>query len=627
MIDRRHPLLPLTRRWFVGATGAALAVLSVLFVFAFLCLVAGILTVAVCVIWIIVVFVLFILLALAPLLVVLLVFGVAAKNGENPPGFGCAALVFVVLAIGLMLGTGWSGGCWQFQAENAKMTWGFAVPGWVTCLDGSWFLCKLFFDYEIYWFATGLWCAAITASGFTLGLIAAARVQGLMLRVFRKIRLQCPRCGEASTRWRCTGCAELHNDLYPTRFGIWTAACMKCGHNVPTTVFGQRKVDKVCGVCGYDLCHPDLGRLPEFHIAVVGAKNGGKSHLMTAALEFLDKHFSPANGYELAFANSAEEREYRDRVGRLSSGQVLPQTTRSSRPTAFTISIKKTNTGDGCLLYFYDAAGEDIQEGASEGKGLSGHDFHAFVDAVILVVDPFAEEGLRREIEGGGEIPQNVNPATHDAHYILGRMIPHWARTQRVSADGRFAFPIAVVLTKMDASGLASRVGGFTQLDRRYSSFAEVAEDAESLSDQVRLLLERSGSVDLLRLLESHFGDIRFFGVSSLGRIANALNRSPFQSQGAFAPLAWLLHHTTAMSTGAGSVRSARFFLGYLGRSLRGIEGSRAKWAAYATLCLLWIGFVGGFWWLGGIYVAAAIGAVVLLGVFAFRVYRTGLNA
>ena len=124
-----------------------------------------------------------------------------------------------------------------------------------------------------------------------------------MLRMFSKIRLLCPRCGEASPRWRCTGCTLVNDDLYPTRFGIWAATCMKCNQSLPTTVVGQRNIDKICGVCGYDLSHPDLGCLPEFHIAVVGAKNGGKSHLMTVPLNSLTSIFVPKMVNALTFAS------------------------------------------------------------------------------------------------------------------------------------------------------------------------------------------------------------------------------------------------------------------------------------------------------------------------------------
>ena len=70
-----------------------------------------------------------------------------------------------------------------------------------------------------------------------------------------------------------------------------------------------------------------------------------------------------------------------------------------------------------------------VRIACATGAGLGGHDFHAFIDGVILVVDPFAEEGLRREIEMAGAPAPTQRYA--DAHYVLGRMIDRFLFGQK----------------------------------------------------------------------------------------------------------------------------------------------------------------------------------------------------
>ena len=145
MINSTRPLLPLTRRWFVGASGLASAVVAALFVAAILCLLAGTLTVAICVIWIVAVLLVFVFSCPCSL------FSLSSQYLVPPPKRERTQMVLAVLEyfslhlhFGSCLVAGWSSGCWHVQAENAQIAWGLAVPIWVTCLNYSWFLCKLF---------------------------------------------------------------------------------------------------------------------------------------------------------------------------------------------------------------------------------------------------------------------------------------------------------------------------------------------------------------------------------------------------------------------------------------------------------------------------------------------------
>lgn len=588
MIDRTRAILPLSARWLLRVTGSAFAILAAPFLGAVGCWACGGITFVACCLWIALVAVVLMLLTIWPIPIGALLILAIARRYQN-----YRVLVTAGLAVGLTIwicwGGDWPSWCWEKQLANFTPTWGFGVHFWQRCCRWAQFLIRTFFKYQVYWYAAGVAAAGYAITAVALGCLLPAKAQRLLLRVCRRVRFRCPTCGRMDHRIRCPGCNHLHNDVAPSRHGIWTATCARCKEKLPTTVRRQARLDKVCGSCQAS-CHPEMGCLPEYHIAIVGAAASGKSVFMAAVLDFINQRFGPENGYELAFAGQNGAKEFNNWMDLLRSGEVLPPTPRSNRPAAFTVAVKRGRSG--CLLYFYDASGWDIQAGASQGEGLGGHDFHAHIDGVILTVDPWAEQGLSTQVRANPE----VKAAGYDAHYVLSRMISHWARMQGVAAEGRFSFPVAVAVTKMDVAGLASRVGGFALTEPKPRSIRAAAKDAASRSAHVRQLLEQSGSVDLLRLLESHFRRIRYFSVSSLGRTPDQSNRTSFQSQGTFAPLVWLMHQIGALPDVRGPVRSSRFLMRHAGQCLRGKEGRRARAKALGAIAAALFGVAGTAW-------------------------------
>jgi hypothetical protein len=601
-IDRSRPAVPLTLPWVRTAFLISLVLFAALPAVAVLALGLGLVWCALCYLAVIVIYIFFYGIALLPVFL-----GIAAVVGayqgsgdkkEHGGAMGCLGVfvLFIILKSLLESLWGWAVGSVQWAAAGPLSG---AEGGWKTATGSAWGVWDAFRSYGIYQWSWAVLALALASSVGTIGLIGLARSERPLRRFLGRIRWQCPYCNADRPRYLCPGPCGTRHDPRPSRYGIWTARCRACGTSFGTTALsGLLRLKKVCGDCQTNLDHPDLGRFPEYHIAVVGAKNSGKTNLLVAALRTLEVEFAPAFGLTLAFANDVEERDYRNRVARLNSGSPQDQTQRSTRPIAFTVGLRPKAGGEGALLYLYDAAGEDIQAGDAGATGITGHDFHQFVDGVLLVVDPFAEAGLRQPLAAGRSAAEvkRANPAPHDVSYILGRMLPFWSRTQRVSAQGRFHFPVAVTLTKADACGLAERVGGYPEPVGLERTFRAASAEASRFSEGIQRLLAENGSEDVLRLVDSHFRKARYFAVSSLGRPPAPADHSPFKPRAAIAPLAWLLVELGALSDSPRVILAAQRAIWSASRCLRGAEGPTRQIWAWTILAVSVVAIMVFFW-------------------------------
>ena len=214
--------------------------------------------------------------------------------------------------------------------------------------------------------------------------------------------------------------------------------------------------------------------------------NSGKTNLMITALRQLIESFAPSNGITVRFANAAEEIDFQRKIQDLDAGQVMGATVRVETPTAFNL-VLEPKQGPSSTLYMYDAAGEDFQIG---DRMLTGQRFHRYTDAILLVVDPSAEEDLQRQYPDVDW--KSMNPARENISVIEGRMIPFWERALSVGSDRRFSVPLAVIVTKMD--GLkAYFTRNSDELNGTYADMEKVAEAACRDSARVSPVPDRRG--------------------------------------------------------------------------------------------------------------------------------------
>jgi Double-GTPase 2 len=442
----------------------------------------------------------------------------------------------------------------------------------------------------------GLWPIVALAAGLawpvlvllTIGLL---RARALMDRSLYRICFTCPRCSHTGLpAFRCPGCKKAHADLKPSLHGVFFARCgtVRCGRSLPALNFlGRSRLEKICPKCGEELHHASLGKSPEYRIAIVGTKSGGKTNLLVAAVWQFEQVFAPANGLRVSFSSPDEEKTYRALVARLKAGQAMDKTLPEPVPHAFTLSVADEGGEQSCLLYLYDAAGEDFED----EQVLGGHPLDSY-DALLFVVDLFAEEGAKRGALGPldqGQVAR-ANSTGMDAGFIAGRLVSALEKRLGVGPTGIFRVPVAVVVTKLDVCGVGSRLGiGAKDLDQPFPSFTAAVLRAERDHDRVRALLFKIGLGNTVQLLEQRFEVTCYFGASPLGRSLDLADSSSFRPRGVMAPLVWLCDRTNAL--GDMDPFDVVFINShvYLARALRGKEGTAMRLGAWFGLaaCVL----------------------------------------
>jgi hypothetical protein len=415
-------------------------------------------------------------------------------------------------------------------------------------------------------------------------LIGFFRCHSIYQQFAYRINFTCPKCAwQASPLFICPECDKNVGDLQPSTYGVFYAGCPHCSHSLPTVDFlGRLELDIICQKCSADLSHDDLGKKSEYRFGVIGSASSGKTNVMITAISSFEQDFAPANKLEVDFGNQEEESNYRNYVEQLNIGRVMKKTVRST-PVAFSLSIQPENS-IGCLLYIYDAAGEDFEE--DEGV-LEKHPIELY-DGIIFVVDPFAEEGVKAGLVGKfnkNEIELN-EPAEFNASEVLGRLINVLERVLKVNVGRKLPLCLAVVVTKIDAFDCLNSIkkndfGGW------HYTMNSAALDAEFHSPRIRSFLQKAGMGNFLKLVESRFARVAFFGVSALGRAEDPFNNTPFKSFGVSAPLVWLAFYTGALTDEDSWERSfANAHIHFI-RSLRGVEGPKSLKQAWLVFLFL----------------------------------------
>lgn len=403
----------------------------------------------------------------------------------------------------------------------------------------------------------------------------------------KKIYHTCPRCSSQEPPFYiCPDCHQNIKGLRPSIYGVFQAQCDHCGYYLPTTDNGGRgTLKKVCSECKSDMIHSQLGKQSEYRFGIAGARSSGKTTLMTSAIAALKEEFGHENGIDISFGCSEEEREFKLKNQLLEKGRVLDQTARSF-PKALTISLTSEN-GINSLIYIYDAAGEDFTE---DEDRLEKHPIHLY-DGILLVVDPFGESGVRAGLVGkldSEEINSN-RPAEVNAAEVAGRLINVLERVLKVGVGKKIPLPLAIVTTKIDAFDSLSSIkrnpfGGW------YYSLTAAANDAEYYSLKIRDFLQKAELGNFIRLVESRFARVGYFGVSSLGRTDDAYSGSAFKSFGVSAPFVWLCYYSGSLTDNDSWERAfANAHINFF-RSLRGTEGPKlaklSRWIFFIFILL-----------------------------------------
>jgi hypothetical protein len=359
------------------------------------------------------------------------------------------------------------------------------------------------------------------------------------LPLLPRFRLACPYCYEIFPEWqiefRCSGrpgpngdrCDPEPDQLLESRFGT-------TGDRPHTFRDGRHRYRSVCRVSGAKTttrvcpkCHSTLpvhfGRIRSQLIALVGARESGKTVLMTVFMHEFDHRLGERLGASIPGADDVTRRSFlHDYEQRLYEGRSLPDTTLPvgaerqgyRPPMVFRFTRQTQSRWPGrtkqTLLSFFDTAGEDLT--TTENVELNGRYLEA-ADAIVLILDPLQMKG-GRQLAASEAIPQEPRPED-DPYSVLQRITEMLKAGHRVR---RVRKPLGVVFTKLDA--LWQKFPDGSPLKRPEPEGAGCDEsDSLDVHHHVQALLHDLDGRPIDQYLRDNFRSFRYFGVSALGAI------------------------------------------------------------------------------------------------------------
>jgi hypothetical protein len=341
---------------------------------------------------------------------------------------------------------------------------------------------------------------------------------GAPLRALERLRrrrtgayFDCEQCHDRFPlpQYVCPICDARHTRLAPGPFGVLRHRCT-CGARLPAVQFRGR--ERLAAECPQG--HPlgeGVGVIRTFHVPVAGGPSTGKSTYLAAALIELDE---AAQSGTLATTVQRTSKLAYDRTIENFRNGVRPAKT-DGLPPAMVAEIGGKDRS--ALLYAYDVAGETY---GSEDE-LRRDPAHGLADGVVLLVDPFALDRVKSDLEDEINAATSLQPSVEAPQRMLERLIgvlgEQGTELSKVSA--------AICVTKIDALGIGDRIA---------------ASPGSTDHERTRAWLEQEGGGNFLRAAEDAFGEVQCFGVSALGRMPDS-GGGAFAPEGAAAPLLWLL--------------------------------------------------------------------------------------
>ena len=320
---------------------------------------------------------------------------------------------------------------------------------------------------------------------------------------------------------------------------------------------------KVCPRCHLYLPHKMAsGELQSEILAIVGARNAGKSNYFGVLINALERRYAGEVRFSMFAQDTFSFRRmqpvsshdlYKERYGScLFSPQpaALQQTPSAATNPDILIPLiyrmqfplrpeqrimHRFSHFRALDLVIFDAAGEDLQNTVTRQQFTQ---YVAAASGVIFLLDPFALPGVANLLPPGvrGCLPQQQG----DAREVIYGAINLFERNG-LRADQKIPVPVAVAFTKTDL--LKNIVDPDSPILRDSHHAGGYNEgDCTECSGEVEQYLCDWGCSDLPHLMRSRFNDSQFFAVSALGHMPGRdLSLGTISPRRIADPLLWLL--------------------------------------------------------------------------------------
>jgi hypothetical protein len=315
-------------------------------------------------------------------------------------------------------------------------------------------------------------------------------------------------------------------------------------------ISGASTTMRVCPAC-HSWLPVHFGQIPSRMIALVGAKETGKTVFMTVLVHELMHSLGRQLGASISGADDftrrsfASEYEYPLYTRSRLPAPNPPVGQRNLAPLVFRLTTgacRRVHPADRrlkqTLLSFLDPAGEDLRSRASVEHNAR---YLAAADGIMLLLDPLQMPDARKRAVPGARLPTQSGPAETPA--LVLENITDLIMSRGKAPGEPIAKPLAIVFSKIDAlQHDFKETSPLRQPDPRKSYASE--RDSLRVHAEVRRLLDRWDGAKIDQLAQQHYLSYRYFGVSALGGSPASGDRvsergiSPYRVG---SPFVWLL--------------------------------------------------------------------------------------
>lgn len=278
--------------------------------------------------------------------------------------------------------------------------------------------------------------------------------------------------------------------------------------------------DRLCPYC-HNMLPYYYGETDNLMIAVIGAKETGKSHYIAVLIDYIVNTLSGSFPFAAQAANDETSLRYkRDFKKSIYEDHVTIQATHSANvdrtvrePLIYELrfhddkmKLKKTVT-----ISFFDTAGEDL-DAEDTMSVVNRYIYNA--SGIIMLLDPLQLSGVRTLVPRGTPLPA-VNTEIDTIITRTSRLIK---KAKNMGPDEKIKIPLAVSFTKLDvilpllgASSSVRNVGSHYNLGK-----FDVL-DAQNVNDEIEALINQWAGHGFLSQVETNFRTFSYFGLSALG--------------------------------------------------------------------------------------------------------------
>lgn len=291
-------------------------------------------------------------------------------------------------------------------------------------------------------------------------------------------------------------------------------------------------------------CHNELpfsiGQNREYIIALIGAKQAGKSHYIA----ILINQFKGIVGHNFGCDLQWKTEETKDRYNKefleplfekkeIIQGTISAEAERK-HPLIYEINRQKRSiTG---LMVFFDTAGEDLDNIDTMRTEIN---YITNSSGIILLLDPLQIPAVRDRLSKDSILPEEqTNPVD-----IVIRVINLIRERNNLPKRQLINIPIALAFSKIDA--LRSILPPDSSLNRASTHDGKFdIDDSELVSSEIQAYLHEWIGPELNNLVENNFKHFSYFGLSALGSNPDVNGKlieeiSPFRTEDPFLWLLW----------------------------------------------------------------------------------------